>query len=68
MIELTDEQMQALEAAQGPVPVVNPRTQKTFVLISQEVFELVRKLVDGPNRRGWEDPEMEDFEHLRKKK
>jgi hypothetical protein len=62
MIELTEEQMQALEAQmQGPLPVRNPRTGETFLLVRREVYELVRKVIDGPNRRGWSDPADDDL-------
>ena len=33
MIELTEEQAQALEHSAAPARVVNPRTQETFVLL-----------------------------------
>ena len=62
MIDLTEEQMEALEAhTQGPLPVRNPRTGETFLLIRRDVYELVRKVIDGPNRRGWDDPADDDL-------
>jgi hypothetical protein len=62
MIELTTEQTQALEAqAQGPLPMRNPHTGETFMLIPRDVYELVRKVIDGPNRRGWGDPADDDL-------
>lgn len=67
LIELTNEQAQALEATKGPVQVLNPHTQQKFFLISQEVYDLVRKVVEGPNRRGWDDPELDVYEQFRKK-
>jgi hypothetical protein len=68
MIELTDEQVRALEVQkQGPLQVVNPRTQETFVLIRKDVYELVRSIIDGPNKTGWDDPEMDVYEQYRKK-
>jgi hypothetical protein len=33
---------------------VDPRTRETFVLIRADVYETVRKVVESPNRRGWE--------------
>lgn len=40
MIELTDQQLQALEHAQTiPPRIVNPRTKETFVLLRVEEYE-----------------------------
>jgi hypothetical protein len=67
MIELTDEQARAVEGQkQGPLQVVNPRTQETFVLIRKDVYELVRSVIDTPNKNGWDDPEMDVYEQYRK--
>ena len=67
MIELTEEQLQALEKGEKPPRVVNPRTQETFVLLSTEVYERVCRIVAGPNRNGWDDPELDVYEQYRKK-
>ena len=72
MIELNEEQQRALREAEkpeggGPLEVVDPATQQAFVLIRKEVYELVRKIIDGPNRRGWDDPELDVYEQFRKK-
>ncbi len=57
MIELTEEQTQAMASQkQGPMQIKNPRTGETFLLIRSDVYELVRKIIDGPNRQGWGDP------------
>jgi hypothetical protein len=62
MIELTEEQLQALGAAsESPPRARNPLTQETFALIRQDVYELVRQIIDGPNRRGWDDPELDVY-------
>ncbi len=62
MIELTDEQIRAMGTQrQGPLQVKNPRTGETFLLIRSDVYELVRKIIDGPNRRGWGDPADDDL-------
>jgi hypothetical protein len=43
MIELTDQQVQALETHEATPPmVVNPRTRETFVLLRAEVYERLR--------------------------
>jgi hypothetical protein len=68
MMDMTEEQVRALEAqTQGPLQLRNPRTQETFVLIRQDVYELVKRIIDGPNRRGWDDPELDVYEQYRKK-
>jgi hypothetical protein len=46
-IELTDAQRQALQAESGkPVDVVDPTTQRRFVLLAQEQYERVRLLLE----------------------
>ena len=62
MLELTEEQQRALEATKGPVRLVNPKTQEIFVLIRQEVYQLASNIVSGPNRRGWDDLELDVYE------
>ncbi len=62
MVELTEEQMQALEKqTQGTLEVLNPRTREVFVLIRQDVYQLTSRIVSGPNRRGWENPADDDL-------
>jgi hypothetical protein len=66
MIELTNEQAQALLACpEGPV--VNPRTNEVFYLVSREAYEQMKRMIDGPNRRGWDDPELDVYEQYRKR-
>ena len=67
MIELTEEQMQALENGEKPPRVVNPCTRETFVLLSTEVYERVCRIVAGPNRNGWDGSELDVYEQYRKK-
>jgi len=66
MIELTEEQQQALSAEKGPLQVVDPRTQEVYVLIRLDVYKLTCSIVSGPNRRGWDDPELDVYEQHRK--
>ena len=62
MLELTDDQVRAMERQQeGPLTLMNPRTKEVFVLIRQEVYQLTSKIIDGPNRRGWNDPADDDL-------
>jgi len=63
MIELTEEQMQAMAAQEKPLQVLNPHTHETFFLIRQDVYELVCNIVSVPNRNGWDD----DDDLIRKK-
>jgi hypothetical protein len=61
MIELTEEQMQALEKQmQGPLRVMNPRTKEVFVLIRQDIYKLTSGILSGPNRN-WDDPDDDDL-------
>lgn len=68
MIELTEEQVQALKDQNGPLRLVNPHTKENFVLVPERVYELTCTIVSGPNRRGWDDPELDVYENMRKKK
>ena len=44
MIELTEQQIQALEHPESTPPrVVNPRTKETFVLLSVEEYERLKE-------------------------
>jgi hypothetical protein len=67
MIELTKEQMQAIEAQQPtPLQMVNPATQEVFVLIRKEVYDLTCKIVGGGPARVWDD--MADDDLIRKRR
>lgn len=61
MIELTEEQAQALKEQKAPLRVVNPRTQEVFVLIRQEVYDLTRSIVGGGPGRVWDDQADDDL-------
>jgi hypothetical protein len=44
MIELTNDQIQAIESNGEQHPeVVNPRTRETFVLVRKDVFDAMQK-------------------------
>ena len=67
MIELRDDQLQALDKETQPAAAVDPRTGQVYRLIKQEVYELVRGIV-GPFNKGVEnDPAMDVYEQYRKK-
>jgi len=68
MIELTNEQLQKIkDQLEGPVQAINPHTNEIFILIPQNVYKVVQRVIDGPNRRGWDDPELDVYEQYRKK-
>jgi hypothetical protein len=66
MIVLTDEQVQTLKA-EAPPQALNLQTGERYILIRQEQYERMKKIIDGPNRRGWDDPELDIYEQFRKK-
>jgi hypothetical protein len=67
MIELTQEQLQVLDAPQQPAVAVDPRTGQEYLLIKREVYELVRGILKPFNKGVEDDPEMEVYEQYRKK-
>jgi hypothetical protein len=67
MIELRDDQLQALDTGEQPPVVIDPRTGQECRLIKREVYELVRRIIETPNRNGWDDPELDVYEQFRKK-
>ena len=67
MIELTDQQHQAMNG-ESPPRVRVPQTNETFVLVRADVYEKIRAIIDGYTKRaGWDDPKMDDYEQYRKK-
>lgn len=66
MIELTEKQVQAMEKTQGPLQLVNPKTQEVYFLIRQDVYELTRGIVGGSQGQVWDDHADDDL--IRKKK
>ena len=67
MIQLSDDQLQALDTEQQPVTAVDPRTGQVYRLIKEEVYKLVCGIIK-PFNRGWEDDaDMDLYEQFRKK-
>lgn len=65
MIELTQEQLQALDRDKQPVSAVDPRTGQRYRLIKEEVYQLICGTLK-PYARGWDDdPDMEVYEQFR---
>ena len=61
MIELTNEQAQAMEAQKGPLHVLNPRTQEVYVLIRKDVYDLTCNIVGGGPGQVWDDEADDDL-------
>jgi hypothetical protein len=56
MVELTEQQAQAIRAAgKKPAVVVDPKTNTLYVLLRQEIYERLTEYDDSP----WTDEEME---------
>ena len=60
MIELRDDQLQALEATQQPPVAVDPRTGQEYLLIRREVYEGVCGIL-RPLGRNWDNPADDDL-------
>jgi hypothetical protein len=60
MIELTEQQIKALEEQKRPLHVLNPRTQEVFVLIRKDVYDLTCGIVGGQGRV-WHDTADDDL-------
>jgi len=68
MIELTNEQAQALQHEADQLPRVrDPRTQQVFVLVRQDVYEQTQRWAATFNRAGWDDPALDIYEEERNK-
>jgi hypothetical protein len=80
MIELTEQQHQQLEG--DPPRVLDPQTKKTYVLVSEEIYEGMQGLLAPERmtrteqqgllraaglRAGWDDPEMDIYDREEEK-
>jgi hypothetical protein len=54
MVELTHEQLHALDERPGLLRLFDPRTKTTYVLMPAEVYEKVKSVVDDDNVRDLE--------------
>ncbi len=67
------------EAGERPLEIIDPETQKRYMLLKAEVFEQLRPLLQsGPlsleeqkylleqagRRAGWDDPEMDIYDDM----
>ena len=60
MIELRDDQLQALDAPQQPAVAVDPRTGQEYLLIRREIYEKVCGILK-PFGRAWDNPADDDL-------
>ena len=60
MIELTQEQLRALDAPGQPAVAVDPRTGQEYLLIRREIYEKVRAFLT-PLGRAWDNPADDDL-------
>jgi hypothetical protein len=42
-------------------------THEVYVLVPKDVHDQMKRFIDGPNRRGWDDPNLDIYEQYRKK-
>lgn len=74
MIELTEAQRQELKGTDVP-RLVDPETRRTYVLLSEELYERLRGLlgeefhprdaypaIDRAFAEDWNDPKMDDYD------
>ena len=60
MIELHEDQLPPLDAAEQPPVVVDPRTGQEYLLIRRENYEKVRGFLKAYSR-AWDDPANDDL-------
>jgi hypothetical protein len=60
MIELSLEQVQAIERGEPLPVVVNPKTREEFVLLPKKHYEAMQKWI-APLKRRWDDPADDDL-------
>jgi hypothetical protein len=60
MIELREDQFQALDGPEQPPVAIDPRTGQEYLLIRREIYEQVRSILK-PFNRAWDNPADEDL-------
>ena len=60
MIELSEDQLQVLDALEQPPVAVDPRTGQQYLLIRREIYEKVRGFLK-PYSRAWDNPADDDL-------
>jgi hypothetical protein len=61
MLDLTEEQVRAMEAAKTPLQLRNPKTQEVYFLIREDVYKLTCSIVGGGPGRAWADETDDDL-------
>ena len=59
MLELTEQQAQAVEQAEPPV-LRHPKTQEEFLLIRKQVYDRMQQWM-APLERRWDNPADDDL-------
>jgi hypothetical protein len=63
MIELTEQQRPILD---GDRRIRDPKTQETYVLVREDLYEKMRRILDSMTRSaGWDDPSLDEYEKYR---
>ena len=60
MIELTEQQAEAIARTEQPLLVVDPLTREEFILMRRDRFDAVQKWMTSIKRR-WDDPADDDL-------
>ena len=60
MIELTEQQAQAIAQAEQPPLVVDPRTREEFILVRKDRYDAMQKWMASLKRR-WDNPADDDL-------
>ena len=60
MIELTAEQVAALDGQRAPLHLVNPQTREVYVLVRKNVYDLTCTIVGGKGKP-WSDEADDDL-------
>src|SRR5215510_11932812 len=80
MIELTQEQQQALDQQAEPLRMVDPRTKTVYVLVREDLYGRVQGLLDDIDpsdtyealdavfREDWDNPKMADYDRYEEHK
>jgi hypothetical protein len=66
MLELTQEQRRALA---GDRRLRDPETNETYVLVREDQYEHMRRLLEGFTRSaGWDDPSLDAYQQHREQR
>jgi hypothetical protein len=60
VIELTPEQIRALDGPPHPAVAIDPRTGQEYLLVRREIYEKIRRMLK-PFGRNWDNPADDDL-------